>query len=950
MQSKRFNPVSALVSCVLFLVAVSWGQNEGAIVQGQLVDGSGAIIANAMVQWAAIGVAPGGTGSSDSFGNFAFEIPIVEGGAQVQISVTANLYLPAQTSVQVQAGQTTPVQIVMSPKPHNQLATVSGTLTDSKTHKGVPAAEITILGAGGLLSATTNATGGFKITKVGYNSNLTLQAETLEVPCIPTSDFPLSVSAPHVTAKLSAETLYVQTPHCPNNEGIAHRSMDQKPTPQISIDDTLQWKQADESSILTNATVNAWNAGRVKDILRGPAGTGLVAASDEGGVWLIAENPGKSATPVSDTWPSIAMDSLAYGPDGSGDVYAGTYTYYPNSPGGILWETDTSAGFPLLNWYPVSNMPPCSAIEKILVISEVRRIVLACDEGLYWSQIPPAPSVYGVYNWQLAQPTALAQHGFGGLAQGTGWVVGSEKEGGIVASWWGKSGNGTAAPNHIIYTGMWKSGNLVLKPATVASPPSGPDVGRTSLTSCASNPTFMYAVAADAQNVGMSAIWQSTTGGTSWSLVNLPSNPGNQGDFNNVIAVSGDCSIVAVGWESGTYLSFDNGTTWNLITDIAGYDNLHSDIHALTFDPADPTVLFIGSDGGIVEASGLAPMTPPTLESDWSQDLLNLEFNPGAGSTSFGGLVVGASQDNGVLYDDLAGGSWQHVTACHCDGGQAFFATPPGIAAGDDLLIEREWGAPNWPLSSVEAVSGFVPFNAEYNIPIEGGTDTVNNGVAQAVRTPGGFVNGSGEPMIAVDGDGNALYGLFSMSDGSDIHWELIGQIGGTEGITAVGPTLNGSSVFVGTDAGNIYRFDAPYTGTALLLSVNPPEAGGATVSGLFAFFSTVAWASYNVNSNDGYVMFWGGLSWNASGYGVLPNNLPFNSISARDLNTIFVSSSAAVYDTRNAGGLWSIANIGLPVNITHNPQLYYLVSSPSSPAALYLSTWGRSLWVTPVP
>ena len=141
-------------------------------------------------------------------------------------------------------------------------------------------------------------------------------------------------------------------------------------------------------------------------------------------------------------------------------------------------------------------------------------------------------------------------------------------------------------------------------------------LGRTSITSCPNNPNFMYGVAADKNDVGMSALWQSTTGGTSWNLVNLPSNPANQGDFNNVIGVSGDCSIVAVGWESGTYLSFDSGTSWNQITDGIDYNNIHSDIHALTFDPADPTVLFIGSDGGVVSASGLAPNVQPILESD----------------------------------------------------------------------------------------------------------------------------------------------------------------------------------------------------------------------------------------------------------------------------------------------------------------------------------------------
>ena len=249
------------------------------------------------------------------------------------------------------------------------------------------------------------------------------------------STFRLCVSC---YTKLTAQTLYIHTPHCPNNEGIAHRSEAHVQSPQLPIDDTLQWKQADSLSIQTNATTDAWNAGRVRDILRGPAGTGLVVASDEGGVWLIAENPAKSAIPVSDTWPSIAMSSLAYGPDGSGHVYGGTYDASPSSRGGMLWETDTSAGFPLLNWLPVNAKPaPCTSIEKILVIPEVRRIVLACHEGLLWSPIPPMPSVYGVYNWQMAQPTLLAQHVFSGLAKGTGWVVGSGKEGSIAAAWGG---------------------------------------------------------------------------------------------------------------------------------------------------------------------------------------------------------------------------------------------------------------------------------------------------------------------------------------------------------------------------------------------------------------------------------------------------------------------------------------------------------------------------------
>jgi hypothetical protein len=113
----RVNAALALVTFLFLRSTAMWAQNSGAIIQGQLVNGSGASVAKAMVQWSAVGVAGGATGNSDSQGQFAFEVPIARGGAQVQISVTANSYVPTQASVQAQAGQTTPVQIVLTAKP-----------------------------------------------------------------------------------------------------------------------------------------------------------------------------------------------------------------------------------------------------------------------------------------------------------------------------------------------------------------------------------------------------------------------------------------------------------------------------------------------------------------------------------------------------------------------------------------------------------------------------------------------------------------------------------------------------------------------------------------------------------------------------------------------------------------------------------------------------------------
>lgn len=945
MRCARLNRLLAMLSPLLLCSVFTFAQTPGAIIQGNIVDGAGNAVQNALVQWRAVGVAGSATGSSDAQGAFSFDIPLARGSAQVQINVTANLYVPQQVSVTAQAGLTTPVQIALSLKPSTQLGSVSGTLADARTHKKIPAAQISILGAGAVLETVTNANGAFRFTGVGFNSNLTIEASTLEVPCIPTTDFPLSVSASSAKVTLTAQTLLVHTPHCPNNAGINHVSPQASSAPILptAIDDTLQWKQADVFSIQTNANTNAWNAGHVNDILRGPAGTGLVVASDEGGVWTISENPARTAIPVSNKWKSITMTSLAYGVGGSSDVYAGSYNNLPSSPGGKLFETDTSKGFPLLNWLSVTPQPPCTSIERILVITEVQRIVLACDKGLVWSPIPPAPSVHGTYSWKFAQPSNLGKHAFSGLAKGTGWIPGSLNEGSISASWWA----GTA-PTQLIFEGAWTNGVLNLTPANVSAP-ANPAMGRTSLAACAGNPNVMFAVAADGSDSTMNAIWQSNTGGTSWNLVSLPANAGKQGSYNNSIAVSGDCSIVAVGWEGPPFVSYNNGSSWTQLNDGPGYNNLHPDVHALTFDPANPTTLFIGSDGGVASASNLGANNTPVFESDWSDELLNLEFNPGSASTSFAGLVTGALQDNGVVYADIPVGAWQHVTDCGCDGGQSLFVTPPGIAPGNDLLVEREFGFVNFPLSLVKTINGSLTFNSQSTIPVKNGAPSINDGIAQAVRSPGGYLNASGEPLIAVNGFQQGLFGLFSLPDGSDMHWESLGTIGGPQGITAVGPTANGSSVFVGTDRGNIYRFDAPYTGAALQLTVNSPEPGIGSVSGLFAFFSSVAWATFNINGH-GYAMFWGNFSWDVTGGGTLPITLPFNSIAARDLNTIFVASSAAVYDTRNAGAGWSLSNVGLPTNITHNPQLYYLVPSSSSSSFLYLFTWGRSLWRTTVP
>ncbi|MFM0008529.1 hypothetical protein PQR57_47560 [Paraburkholderia dipogonis] len=695
----------------------------------------------------------------------------------------------------------------------------------------------------------------------------------------------------------------------------------------------MSWQQADILAIQMSANADSWNTGHVDDILKfTDEQGGLLAAANTGGVWAITSI--SQAIPVSDMWPGTSMNSLAAGPDGPRHVYAATWPYNSSQVG--LFETDTSTGAPTLNWRLVKNAPPCGSINKVLVIPQVRRIVLACDSGVYWSSIPTAPSANGTYNWTNATPANVDKGiTFSGLAIGPGWTT-QGGEGTIAASKWGGY-----APGAAIYYGSWSGGTLQFTASTVQQGSGNLflAIGRSSLASCSSNPNIMFAVAEDG-NSNFAGVWKSIDGGTNWSMTTFPTNPGQQGGYNQAIAISSDCKIVAFGWQNGTFVSYDGGGSWNPLANSDSH--LHADVHALTFDPSNPTTLFIGSDGGLASASGLGAGSTPTFRSNWSRQLFVQQIYHADGSSISGGLVSAGLQDNGVVYASLPG-AWQHVTNCDCDGRWSRFIVPRGAPSGDSTLLEEEWGAPDWPFGWAMANGNTITYNSQQGIPVNPGPpSSLGNVVTDVVRHPGGYQNGSGQSIYAAGGIGNQVYGLFADDDGSNVNWEPIGQIGGSQNVTAISPTYNGQSVFVGSDQGNIYRLDAPYTGSALQLTIDTPSGakGSSQISGLAAFYSSIAYATMNYG-NTGYVMVWNGATWEAVS-GNPPNNLPFSSIAAEDINNVFVSTSGPVYDTHDGGSTWNLATIGLPI-ITQANELR-VVTDPNG-TYLYLATFGRSLW-----
>jgi hypothetical protein len=296
----------------------------------------------------------------------------------------------------------------------------------------------------------------------------------------------------------------------------------------------------------------------------------------------------------------------------------------------------------------------------------------------------------------------------------------------------------------------------------------------------------------------------------------------------------------------------------------------------------------------------------------------------------------------------------------------ALFATPILIGPGNDLLVDATESAASTPGGQyVESVGGVIPFNSQTAIF---GPAAYLMTVAAPVRSPGGFANVSGQKMIAVSEvyvypGGDSVYGLFANDDGSSVHWELLnGGPGLWSLVSAIAPTFDGSSIFVGDTDGRIFRLDAPFTAPAVQLTVNAPSPCPLCgVNGIYAFNKNLAFAAYGQ-----HFISWDGTSWNPAGETTLPHDREFLSIVALDTGRMYLASNAGVFDTSDGGNTWSKASVGLPTlipgeggfgfeppnHLTAHDSLpshdyLQLVTEPSGDTRLYLASYGRSLWRT---
>jgi hypothetical protein len=726
---------------------------------------------------------------------------------------------------------------------------------------------------------------------------------------------------------------------------------------------SMAWVLANRYGILVDEPGDAWHTGHVNALLPVSGTNDLLVGSDTGGVWSIPPT-GEPARPLSNDWTDPDISTLVQGPDPS-TVFAGTShgsLYVSDAPGGgggflgAFRKADTLDA----NGNPIKPGTIWAGVFE----SSTKRLVLACDAGLLWAEVPLLPGADYVFHSSVGP--AGTSGPFSGVALGpTGTVIAAGKGPGL-------SG---------LFTAKWSNNDLFV----TASAVTGVNVGsmtRTSVASCPGSERFAYAITAQRtspKDVVFLAVLRSTDGGGSWQVCPMSnaisSAFGNQGDYNQAIAVAPNAAAtkyqdlrVAAGMRRGPMVSIDGGDTWfengDTGSGLGRSPHLHGDLHFLWFDPQDlkSNTLFVGSDGGVARTrtfDGLAHVH--SVSEGWESRPFNrllpiLQFNGSNTPTFRGGasaaasldfLVGGGTQDNNTLWSiaDSAPTPWRAVEKKGDGGYLTFVATDSvgtktqGLGIATDANAAGEMLATAWNAtdSKLEALGA---------IPISGGTGSGLVAPAgqyislSAVRTP--QWPGSKDKVLAVCGSGSGIYG-YTESQNQIGQWKLLASLSlqPNEFVTAVG-SRRGDPIYAGTNVGRIFAIDpagGPTNANVLELNVKAPAGAKLSdVKMILDLADDLTIAAYNAKL----------FRRKSLQFSEVPGTgLPatqFRSIASDPTGRIlFAAFDDGVYVSTDEGDHWNPFSDGLPT-MPHAAELSVAVGANAE--YLYLATWGRSMYV----
>lgn len=614
----------------------------------------------------------------------------------------------------------------------------------------------------------------------------------------------------------------------------------------------------------------------------------ILAGSGSAGVWRTT-NAGASWTPLTDNECSSSIGHIAIDPVDPGIVYVGTGEIFDpdgRTDGcGILRSTNGGDTF---TRQAASILAPIGRLGGLVYHIAIDRATAGSTSSTtLWAatSVGILRSTDSGNSWTITlqgQATDVVQHPTN------------------AAVLYAALGNPRGAGENGVYRST-NGGQSWTRISEVLGSPS--TMGRTALAVSAARPGAVWVLMHDPSNRKFrslhrfdeeTAVWTGL-GASGISFKSDLIDFGEQSEYNLVIAVDPqDANRVIIGGVR-LFRSRDGGGTFHQIA-----ANVHSDWHAVTFDPSDPRRLVTGCDGGIFTSSNGG--------DSWrslNNGISATQFYPGiAVHPTNPAVVVGGTQDNGSV---MSGGAlfWSGIS--FGDGGWAMIDyTNPNI-----IYTSSQFG--NLQRHDLSTRS-FQPMQPRFSYRSPFIAPFIIDPVTPRTMYAGTFA-------IERSLDAGVSWGAFSPELPSQVSALAVSRstprvyFGGTETGFIVYSPDGGSQWFGGV---LVARAVSDITSDP-----NDPMRFGITFSGFGA-------ASVVLTENGG------------TSFRDISGNLPDIPVQAitftPDPNRILVGTDIGVFETSDRGVTWGLTN-GLP-SVPVTDLLYHAASN-----RVVAGTYGRGIW-----
>ncbi|MCB0306120.1 MAG: T9SS type A sorting domain-containing protein [Calditrichaeota bacterium] len=662
--------------------------------------------------------------------------------------------------------------------------------------------------------------------------------------------------------------------------------------------------------------------GRVSDIEFNPQDPNIVYAGAATGGVFKSTDMGNTWFPVFDDQANLNIGDIGIDPQNPDVVYVGTGEanggHNNFAGGGVYKSTDGGATWQFL------GLENTVSVGRIVVDPSNSQRVFLAAVGSYFAPNPERGIYRSTDGGQTWEQSLFVTDSTGAIDI----VIDPANPSRLLAATWERVRRPDTGWTHLYgpTSGIYRSldgGDSwdPLGPANGLPNPAATNVGRIGLSLCAGSPDDVYAIYSDGSF--HSGFYRSSDFGSNW----IDADPDGEIEdgaasfswyFGQVRVHPTDPNIVYA-QDVAFMRSTNGGATWPIIYGYGGSPNgLHVDHHALAFNPANPSYLLEGNDGGInistdggVTFSKVADL-PVNQFYEIGLDMNNPQ------------RLYGGTQDNSTLrtltgatndWDVLFGGDGFYVIVDHTNP-NIIYAESQNGNLGKSTDLGNSWDYVLSGINSSEPTNWSTPVVMDPNNNL-----VLYYGTNRLYKT----VNGAGS-WNAISGN------LTSNVPGSRLRT-----------ITTIGVSpVDGDVLWVGTDDSHVWV----------------TADGGATwtdVSSSLPYRWVTRVIPHPTDVNVAYVTF-NGLKWvdpvprvfrtadQGQTWSDVSSNLPDSPINAFAIDPanpahIFVGSDLGAYYSLDEGGTWQYISGDFPMVSVYDMKVH--------PVGNYLAigTHGRSMY-----